>query len=163
MGELTERRAPTFEREGMAGAGRRGDKEGEDETDTADPALQPHLPPHARDSAGRRENGAASSQCTSTSEREAAGPVQCQPGHPQDRLFATVAVSARESTATPGDPVRSRAEPCPVVLRHPLPFQRRTRQCSAAAHRVSTANFTSGFTTSNQEYYWSFRLFSFAF
>ncbi|XP_070107010.1 phospholipid-transporting ATPase ABCA1-like isoform X1 [Equus przewalskii] len=42
---------------------------------------------------------------------------------------------------TPSEPVDSRAEPCVVFLRHPLPFQHCIRQCSAAIQKVFMANF----------------------
>ena len=48
-------------------------------------------------------------------------------------------VSAVESILTPSNPVYSRAEPCPVFLRHPLTFWRCIRQCSTAIHRVFVA------------------------
>ena len=50
----------------------------------------------------------------------------------------TLVVSALELILTPRDPVYSRAEPCPVCLRHPLTFRRRVRQCSAAIHHAAT-------------------------
>ena len=46
-------------------------------------------------------------------------------------------VNAIKSIPTSSAPVYSRAEPCPVFLRHPLTF----RRCSAAVHRVFMPNF----------------------